>query len=657
MTIDKLANPIFYKEQQYLLAKERYYEGSPIMSDEEFDNLEKYLKSKNSNIIKKVGTPVKGVRDKYNHITPMLSLNKFNFIHANEDEFSQISNLFKNNFLNQNGIEEELNKNGNLLIEFSPKFDGNAINIIYEDGKLFKILSRGDGTQGNDITEKLKPIVPFELSKFTNIKNKYVEIRAEVVINLQIFEKKYASEFKNARNFVAGLLNSTNSNETNLTYLLDLEVMPVEGRYFDMKNKQFVWSQDIIPPNSFEIVLTKSNFETKLSNNSFKNLYQQFVKMREENNFKIDGIVCKIKNDKIRNIVSSNEHHPRWAIAIKFPAVKIVTTIQNITWNMSKVGELIPLIHVDPIDIDGSIVTKCSGHNWGYIFNNKKNSNKKLGKGTSVVLEKAGDIIPSIVEVLEIKEDNIIELLECPFCKTKITIKDDLHAICENEYCNEKLFQFFSKNLEKLEINFLGEATRRFLFECGYKTPIDVLLDKNICLTTNNKSVNIQKINDYIQNITEIPLFKIIQIMGIKDCGERASKILEKIYLNREVDLKGMQKNILKEFENTYKKILAEIIIKLHNKGIELITGEEMEKTKEDFTYEMTGSPSPTFKTKKDVEIYLNDFGGKPCSKFDKEVKYLFTDDITSTTSKMVKASKLGVEIIEYTKILEKFKK
>jgi DNA ligase (NAD+) len=181
------------KENLYILAKTKYYEGEPILSDFEFDNLEDELKLENSQVIKIVGS--QDLKDiKFNHVSPMLSLNK---IQVQRNEAISIPS---NKFL---GWQTSNSPNAfqKYTFEATPKFDGSSCNLIYENGKLTLALTRGDGSKGQNIIEKMKLIVPETI----NILDK-VEIRGEVVIPITTFDSKYSNIYKNPRNFVAGIL-------------------------------------------------------------------------------------------------------------------------------------------------------------------------------------------------------------------------------------------------------------------------------------------------------------------------------------------------------------------------------------------------------------------------------------------------------------------
>ena len=278
-------------EQLYVRAKEAYYAGEPIMSDSDFDLLEAELKELGSDVIHIIGS---GSAGKISHPSPMLSLGKIS-VYDNDnlplEDFKKWFDTCKSS----------------ETFEFTTKLDGNAVNLIYKNGKLQHAITRGEGHRGYDIVDKLKHIVPHTIDE-----KGIVEIRGEVVIKVSTFNEKY-SEFKNPRNFVAGILNR---DETNLDIVKDLDFGSFEARIHDEDGFSF--------PEDTHIFLASNGFnypETRILSNvgEFKSLYDHFLNFRENlAAHQLDGIVIKAKESS-REEIGYTDHHPKWAIAIKFP--------------------------------------------------------------------------------------------------------------------------------------------------------------------------------------------------------------------------------------------------------------------------------------------------------------------------------------------------
>lgn len=362
------------EELIYLKAKEAYYSGEPIMLDDEFDALEKRLKAEKSEITNIVGYTVKNRKNKIAHLTPMLSLEK---LQVNDEENIPLGDL-----------EKWLSKHKGV-VEMTPKFDGNAIDLLYKDGVLVNALTRGDGEYGLDKTDKLKHLVPNYISD-----KGIVEIRGEVVISLKVYEEKYYDPTKvsNARNFVAGLLNRDELELNNLKDLVFVAYSYV--RLDEEKNSTYV-SKSMEKLNEFGFNQQYPIFIRHFEKSSeFTKLYKEFKKYREEESpFLLDGIVLKFAEES-RSKIGQNSHHPNWSLAIKFETLFAVTKIVSIDWTVGTTGELSPVANLEPVELLGTMVKKASLYNLGSILK------KKMYPGATVSIRKSGEIIPQVMQVL-----------------------------------------------------------------------------------------------------------------------------------------------------------------------------------------------------------------------------------------------------------------
>lgn len=358
------------EELKYLEAKEAYYVSQPIMTDEEFDALDKLLRSKGSKVVDIVGYIVKDKKGKIKHETPMLSLEK---LQVNDEDNMPLDEL-----------QKWMNKCPGSEIEMTPKFDGNAMSLLYVDGKLVHAVTRGDGEFGLDKTDKLKHLVPNKISDLGT-----VEIRGEVVISLKIYQEKYhdPSKVSNPRNFVAGLLNR---DELQIDMLQDMVFVAYsytsDGEFVSdtmQKLSQFGFNRD------YPVFI--KNFKNI---SQFSDLYLEFKKYRQsESPFLLDGIVLKFVEEH-RESMGNHSHHPNWAIAIKFETLVVATKIMSIDWTVGTTGELSPIANLKPVELLGTIVKKASLYNLGSILK------KKLFPGATVSIRKSGEIIPQVMEVL-----------------------------------------------------------------------------------------------------------------------------------------------------------------------------------------------------------------------------------------------------------------
>jgi DNA ligase (NAD+) len=362
-------------ELKYLKAKIAYYEGQPIMTDVEFDVLENRLKEKGSKVINQVGSKRKDFD--FTHPTKMLSLAKIQ-TEATTEGTNYVEDLF------QQWYQKRRNKIGvGVELLASPKFDGNAINIIYKGYNLINVLTRGDGFTGKDVTKrflnyidnKIK-VIGLEL-KETDI----LEIRCEVVIETRIFNEKYASEFANPRNYVAGVIGKDDEDEVKMS---ELSIIPLH----------FLLNGEHIDQSHFKMVKNcERDYNSKFLPENYIQTIKSFENLREKFKFQLDGVVISYP-PLYRKELGENDHDPEWAIAVKFVPAEVITEVEGIEWNISKRGELIPTILLKPALLDGSMVGRVSGYNAKYIIE------KGIKKGTIVSIHKSGDIIPEISKII-----------------------------------------------------------------------------------------------------------------------------------------------------------------------------------------------------------------------------------------------------------------
>ena len=401
------------KEQceQYLKHKYLYYcVGKPIISDYDFDLFEKELRNTGDELaikvtdlvdfpsldtIKNLGlnidniAPVVKVKksdEDHNHLTPMLSTKKVQI--QNEEDFEKNEDY--------NDLILFFNKIKTDYYIAEPKFDGNGLEVIYKDGKLFQILTRGDSETGKDKTKKLSIV--------TSIPSRIdvagiVEIRGELLCKQKTWEQKYKSYDKNketgqnSRNWVGGIV-------TKEDYIIE-EILDLDFCAFSLV-KVINGKAEYVENESTELKNLGFNanidfYSKKIKNiNDFKDLYFDYKNYRENiSEYQLDGIVLKYP-EKLRNKLSTNSKYPFWSCAIKFHAEIATSEIISIEWNFSKTGEMSPVAIIKPTEMfDGRILRRASLSNIGTIYR------KKSYVGAIVSLRLAGDIIGQVVDVIE----------------------------------------------------------------------------------------------------------------------------------------------------------------------------------------------------------------------------------------------------------------
>ena len=454
MTKKKIENQYKEKINQLIKYNKDYYEYSnPTVEDREYDKLKKeilelekrysFLASENSPS-KLVGfKPSKNFK-KVSHKVPMLSL-------ANAFDKEDLINFEKK-------IINYLDEKKDFKIEYSaePKIDGISASIIYINGEFSVGLSRGDGQEGEDITENLKTIkdIPKKI-KFKNFPEE-IHIRGEVFIQNSDFQK-LSSKFANPRNAASGCLRQKNPNETKkiplkfIAYTFGYEKgLKIFSQNEFLKNLKY-WGFKINPLNK-----TIKSIDDLMKN------YQDIEQKRKELDFDIDGVVYKVNDFKLQKRLGNVANAPRWAIAHKFSANSGISTIENIEIQIGRTGALTPVAKIKPINIGGVLVSNATLHNEEEI------NRKDIRVGDTILIERAGDVIPHVISVdfkKRIKSSKKFQFPQnCPSCGSKTvkdfnstTKKEDAVRRCSNEgygcekVAIEKIKHFVSKEAFNIE--------------------------------------------------------------------------------------------------------------------------------------------------------------------------------------------------------------
>ena len=616
-------------ENQYLEAKKLYYEGNPILTDWEFDQLEEKLKELGSDVINIVGTQ----HDReIKHLSPMLSLQKIQVLDSSKLPIEKF-----NSWIHSNRIQ-------NLQLEATPKFDGSSCNLIYIDGILNTALTRGNGKTGTDITDKMKLIVPNKINA-----HGIIEIRGEVIIKTKKFNDKYADKYKNPRNFVAGILGR---DETSTDIIQDFDFIAFEYRihnttlYQDYSHGNYPFN--FLQESGFVIPPYFEYFNT----NQFSEVFFKMQEFRKNSEYGLDGFVIKYPNE-VRIQIGETDHHPKWATAIKFPPTEAITTIKSIAWNIGQSSEFKPIGVLEPIELEGTTVSHVALHNIGNITKNG------LFPGAKVTIVKSGDIIPIVKEIIEPVfdqkiEDNIPQQCSTPQCSIEI---QGVHLICTNPNCRSRQLGRLGNGITSFKIENIGGSTLNKLYDAGIHSIID-LFDKSKFNEENliksgqfKKGRALQIIFESFEKHSPINMVTIIASLSFKNTGWSTAKQIAKLFEGKQPDWSGLSYAAYQPFLNTNSEeyqTVQRFIEVLNQNGYKIEEEQQTQITADTITFEMTGSPKPFgFKTK-DEFIKTVSAKGFVHTPLQKGTKYLITDDLNSDSSKMSKARKLGIEIISY---------
>jgi len=623
-------------ETQYLKAKVAYYEGNPLMPDSAFDVLEQQLKKLGSKVIEQVGSKQKDFD--FPHPTPMKSLSKIQ-----TESISGITHYQEKTFMDwlnkRNSTLLKINKSVNHIF-YAPKFDGSAINIIYRQNNLESVLTRGDGKSGKDITNKLRKYLPPYLNLLRIIpKTAIIEIRCEAVISTKIFEEKYAKDFANARNFVAGVLGKDDVDEEKVG---DLTLVPlhyiIDGKHVNMQELDFIiQGYKIFSPS----------FSTRISADLdyYVAAIKSMEKFRKEVDFQLDGVVFSFPSE-VREYLGENDHDPEWAIAIKFVPDEVITTVVGIDWSLGKSGELTPVVLLKPVQLAGTTVKRASGYNAGYVLSNK------IGRGSLVSIIKAGDIIP---EIQAIHTEGEIQKMPnyCVECNSKLEF-DGIHLMCNNENCVGIIAKKLAAGAAVIDLKGIGGRTLE-----PFAKDFENIYELFRWAKTNARYGNIDKYGikygsrsheifvEAFENIQSLSYDQVILMMSYDGVGKKLAQQVAKEYCGLVPNYTSMEKALVEKLRQ--KDIVSYItgaVRSLESFGVTVDRPSESKNEKTIYIC-MTGSPKNFgFKTK---EEFIKQFPNViETSLTDPNCTYLITDSYTSSSSKMKLADKKGVKIVTY---------
>ncbi|MGX7111393.1 NAD-dependent DNA ligase LigA [Gemella cuniculi] len=519
--ITKLVNLLNTYSYQY------YVEDNPQVSDTQYDTLYKQLEKLeeqypqyilNNSPTQRVGDVVLDEFEKVTHDVPMLSLSNTFSLADLEDFDTRIKKLVSN-------------KKIEYICEL--KIDGLAISINYKDGKLIKAATRGDGIIGEDVTENVKTI--FSIPKVLK-DNKTFEVRGEVYLPKKSFEilNKEREEnnevlFANPRNAAAGSIRQLDSKIVSKRKLSAFIYSVVGDETITSQNNALNLAKDYGLPVNNNFKLCKNIDEVF-----------NFIKYWDVNKstlpYDIDGIVIKVNSYTTQEEVGYTQKSPRWATAYKFPEEELATKLLDIELSVGRTGIITPVAILEPINISGSTVSKASLHNKDII------NELDVRIGDTVIVKKAGEIIPKVVRVIEeLRPINSVKYFMpvlCPSCSEKTFSKEDNPFIrCLNPDCPEqnirKIIHFASR--DALNIDGMGEKVVKSLYEKDIiKHTIDLysLNREELVQLERMGDKSVDNLLTAIENSKQSTLDKIIYALGILNVGKKAGKILAEKYQN-----------------------------------------------------------------------------------------------------------------------------
>ena len=641
-----------------------YFDDKQVVSDYEYDMLMKELKQieaeypeliREDSPTQKVGASIKKGFEKVTHEVPLQSL---------QDVFS---------FQEVKDFDERVRKvaeENNIELKYvvETKIDGLSAALEYKNGVFVRGATRGNGTVGEDVTENLKTIktIPKKLKEPIDI-----TVRGEVFIGKEEFEKLNADrlmeeegQFANARNAAAGSLRQLDSKIT-AKRPLDIYIFNVQ-KSDTIKFTSHYESLKYLEKLGFNVNPVKilcNNIEEAIK------AIEKIGKDREKISFGIDGAVVKVDNLELREKLGTTYKTPKWAVAYKYPPEKKETKLKDIMCQVGRTGAITPMAILEPVVVAGSRISKTTLHNEDYI------RERDIKIGDTVIIQKAGDVIPEVIGVNKEKrtgEEKDFEMpTVCPVCGAQAVREEGEAAwYCNGIECPAKLYRgiihFASR--EAMDITGLGEAIIEELINRGLIsniTDIYKLTFEDVASLKKNGKKFAQNLIDAIEESKHRDLYRLVNALGIRHVGVKLAKTLCKTYST-------MDKLMNATYEELYmKEEIGKIIAKSitdffkEEQTIDLINklkeyGVNMEAIKEEgaderfagLTFVLTGTLEKY--SRDEAQEIIEKLGGKTSGSVSKKTSYVLAGE--SAGSKLTKAQELGVKIISENEFEEMIK-
>lgn len=635
-------------------AKKYYDEDKPEITDYEYDMMMNELKSlekqfpeliDNESLTQKVGGHVKEGFKQVEHEVPLQSLQDvFSY-----DELRDFDDR----------VKKQLHDGGaNLKYVVETKIDGLSMAIEYKNGKFVRAATRGNGLIGEDVSANALTIksIPKELKEPINI-----IVRGEVFIGSKEFEKLNEerevlgqSLFANARNAAAGSLRQLDSKITK-TRPLDIfifNVQKLENNPFNSHYEQLNYL-DKLGFNVNPVRILCNNIDEAIE------AITKIGEDRENLSFGIDGAVIKVDNLDYREELGTTFKTPRWAIAYKYPPEQKETLLKDIICQVGRTGAITPMAILEPVKVAGSTISKTTLHNEDFI------KEKDLKIGDRVIIQKAGDVIPEVVEAVKSKrtgeEKEFIMPKVCPVCGAP-TIREDGEAVtrCTGIECSAKalrnIVHFASK--EGMEIDGLGYSIIEQLLDRKLINNIadiySLKLEDVASLKKNGKKFA-QNLIDAIEKSKSNDLFKLITGLGIRHIGAKSAKNLARKFrtmdnlMNASIEELSVQNDVgeitaksIYEFFREEQSIDLINKLKLAGVNMESLEEENTDNRFEGKTFVLTGALSKY--SRDEASDIIEKLGGKTSGSVSKKTSYVLAGE--DAGSKLTKAQNLGVTVI-----------
>ena len=636
-----------------------YNEDNPIISDMEYDGLLRKLKEMEKEYpalleiddspTEKIGGTASNKFSKVEHKVPMLSL-------SNTYNIAEIEDFDKR-------VKKIINFSEKIEYILELKLDGLSISLIYENGNLTRAVTRGDGKIGEDVTENIMEIesIPKKLKEPISL-----EVRGEIILPIKNFnkineerEENGEEVFANPRNAAAGTIRQLDSTivskrglDCYLYYLVNAENYGIKTHLESIK---FIEKLGFKTTGIFE---EYSDFKT------LEKSIEKWRTKREKLDYETDGLVIKINDFSFYETLGYTTKSPRWAIAYKFPAEQVKTRLLDVTFQVGRTGVVTPVAELEAVNLSGSVVKRASLHNFDEI------RRKDIKIGDNVIVEKAAEIIPQVVNVVfddrKGTEKEIKEPENCPACGTKLVKEEGLVALkCLNPHCPEKIKREISYFVSRDAMNISGlgdKIVEKFIELEKIKTVVDIYFLENYREELENlEKMGKKSVENLLNSINESKnqdFSKVLYALGIPFVGKFNANLLSKTFKDIDV-LKEKSVEELLEVKGIGDKAAIAVNTFLNNENNWKIITELKEiglkfKFEEDELKEVRDNPIKgknflaTGKLQKykrnEIKDIILEKGGNYLSAVSKNLDFLIAGE--KAGSKLEKAQNLGIRIL-----------
>lgn len=657
-----------------------YVDNDPQISDYEYDSLYKLLEAlekehpdwiRKDSPTQRVASDVVNASESVTHLNPMLSLdNTYNL-----DDLLEFDQRIRK--LCAIAPEEDLE----YLVE--PKFDGGSVSVIYENNYLVRAATRGDGSKGEEITANAKTIRSLPLyADFQSLGIVQSELRGEALIRKDIFE-----EINKARE-EDGLALLANPRNAATGVLRVKDPMETASRKLDIFIFQWAYAVDKMGKNMLSDYKKQSNQIDTLRKLGFKvagnekklckniqevfNFISTWADKRESYIYELDGMVIKLNDVRLQEVCGYTSHHPRWAVAYKFQAKQATSKLLQVEYQIGKIGAITPVAKIEPVQLAGVTVSSISLHNEDFI------RSKNIFIGDTVLVERAGDVIPYIVKSFpEYRPKNAIEIKFpefCPDCKT-LLVKEEDEAVwrCPNSHCPSQIIQKLIHHASKdaMDIDGLGASLIERFYSLGMiKNMADIYkLDYNKIAMLDGLGIkSAENLRKAIESAKNNPIHRLLHGLCIHHLGKKISKLIA-ANLSNVMDLQDWKIDQYKSIKDVGpvvgQKIIdyfsdpknLEILHEMKNLGVNFLQTEEDKPKQLASNAIFSGQTilfTGTLKTmgRKEAELIAEKNGAKTLSAVSSHLNFLVVGE--DAGSKLTKAQKIGtVKILSEDEFLQ----